>query len=440
MESSRNAYLEQVMVEQQQLENDLRVNKKMAPQAQMAQMAQRRVALPGQAAPPPPPGGGGAPSQPAGPAVDVRITGWWRWKNVIVPPNAYVVHTRRGKTEPVDIGMGISFGFDPVTDSFLVVPATMQTILINARSIVRERQGVLLQGYVQWIVEDFQTAYRKLDFSDPDDPMRVVNLQLREQAEAAIKDKVATMSIDEVLADKQPIIRELTARLKHLAEGDGAGEGLGLRIVTVQIKEAIVSSSTLWETLQRPFRALRSKEARLAELENESIVRRREAEEEKARSTEQIETQSTIAAKQARAQSEAYDRDQGEKIRRAKIEADSLAQRVAFEAERIAKEAELALSKLRNELEQAELRAEAAKREAEREIALEAARSKLENDITPTALQARLVEQLPEVMSKMPVAKELKAVTINGDGIAAITAGIARIGEALAAVRMPPKA
>src|SRR5688572_5720976 len=104
MESSRNAYLEQVMVEQQQLENDLRVNKKMAPQSQMAQ---RRVALPGQAAPPPAPGGGGAPAQPSGPAVDVRITGWWRWKNVIVPPNAYVVHTRRGKTEPVDIGMGI---------------------------------------------------------------------------------------------------------------------------------------------------------------------------------------------------------------------------------------------------------------------------------------------------------------------------------------------
>src|SRR5581483_8839243 len=208
---------------------------------------------------------------------------------------------------------------------------------------VRERQGVLIQGYVQWIVEDFQTAYRKLDFSDPDDPMRVVNLQLREQAEAAIKDKVATMSIDEVLADKQPIIRELTARLKQLAEGDGAGEGLGLRIVTVQIKEAIVSSSTPWETLQRPFRAERSKEARLAELENESIVRRREAEEQKARTTEEIETEAAIAARRAQADSEAYDRDQNERIRRAKLEAESLAQRTAFEAERIAKEAELSV-------------------------------------------------------------------------------------------------
>src|SRR5438094_969152 len=50
--------------------------------------------------------------------------------------------------------------------------------------------------------------------------MRIVNVQLREQAEAAIKDKVATMSIDEVLSDKQPIIKELTHRLRTVAEGD----------------------------------------------------------------------------------------------------------------------------------------------------------------------------------------------------------------------------
>ena len=37
-----------------------------------------------------------------------------------------------------------------------------------------------------------------LDFTDIEDPMRVVNVQLREQAEAAIKDKVATMGVDDV--------------------------------------------------------------------------------------------------------------------------------------------------------------------------------------------------------------------------------------------------
>src|SRR4029434_3252782 len=110
--------------------------------------------------------------------------------------------------------------------------------------------------YVQWIIQDFGTAYKKLDFADPADPMRLVNLQLKEQAEAAIKDKVATMSVHEVLSDKQPIIEELTARLRAVAEGEGGGDpGLGLRIVTVQIKEAVGSSQRLWQNLQKPYRS-----------------------------------------------------------------------------------------------------------------------------------------------------------------------------------------
>lgn len=207
----------------------------------------------------------------------MRITGWWRWRTVGVPPNAHVVHTRRGHDKPLHIGLGVSFKYDPGKDSFLVVPGTMQTILINAHCICRELQGLLVQGYVQWIIADFATAYKKLDFTVLEDPMRVVNAQLREQAEAAIKDKVATMGIDEVLSDKQPIIEELTARLRHVAEGEGdADKGLGLRIVTVQIKEAVVSSRRVWENLQEPFRADRARIARLAEIESANIIAARE--------------------------------------------------------------------------------------------------------------------------------------------------------------------
>src|SRR5688572_14750524 len=196
-QSMRNEYLDQVQEQQQRVEVDLKARKMASPNQLVAQAAapagaRRRAAF----APNPP-------EMPSGNAVDVRITGFWRWRTVIVPPNAYVVHTRRGHDKPLHIGLGVSFRFNPATDSFLVVPGTMQTILINAHCICRELQGLLVQGYVQWIIEDFATAYKKLDFSDAEDPMRVVNVQLREQAEAAIKDKVATMSIDAVLSDKQ---------------------------------------------------------------------------------------------------------------------------------------------------------------------------------------------------------------------------------------------
>jgi hypothetical protein len=429
-QGTQNAYLDQVMVEQKQLENDLRGRRKMMnmPQAAQAQQADAPV----QAMRP----AGGAvayPEPPAGPAVEVRVTGWWRYKNVIVPPNAYVVHTRRGEPEPVHCGLGISFKFDPVIDSFLVVPAAMQTIIINARSICKERQGVLIQAYVQWIIEDFKTAYRKLDFTDPVDPMRVVNVQLREQAEAAIKDKVATLGVDEVLSDKQPIIRELTARLRHVAEGDGGGEGLGLRIVTVQIKEAIVSSSRLWETLQRPFRAERAKDARLAELASESIVRKREAEEAEARATAEIETQANVARRRAEAEAQTFDRAQAERVRRAKIEAESLTATMASEKEQIERLAVLSRARLEHELAEVRLRRESEYAAAEQAIALDAARRKVENDLSPIALDLKIIETLPSIAEKLPHPTEHRSIAIGSDGMASLISGVKQVVEAVRA-------
>src|SRR5437762_6914753 len=222
---NRNTYLEQVVAQQERLEQDLRVRR---PAASMpAPVAASAPAPPGA-----PARARAAVAEPvpdrAPAAVGVRITGFGRWRTVVVPPNAFVVHTRRGRREPLHVGLGVSFRYHPATDSFLVVPGAMQTILISAHCICRELQGVLVQAYVQWIIQDFGTAYRKLDFTDPVDPMRLANLQLKEQAEAAIKDKVATIGVQDVLSDKQPIIEELTARLRAVAEGEGGSDtGLG---------------------------------------------------------------------------------------------------------------------------------------------------------------------------------------------------------------------
>lgn len=266
-----NSYLQQVLEEQEEVARQLR---KVAPPA-MASTPGGFVL--GNMIPDVMPN-----NHTTGRSIDYRITGFWIWRSVVVPPNVYVIHTRRGQNDPIHIGRGISFRFNPLTDAFLIIPSSVQTVLINAKCISREKQGLLVQAYVQWIIDDIKIAYWKLDFSDPTDPMGIVNLQLKEQAEAAIKDKVATLTIDEVLSDKQPIIEELTNRLQTVAEGnrqDGNNSGgLGLKIVTVQIKEAVVSSTQLWQNLQAPFRAERQKVARLAELENQQIIHQRELE------------------------------------------------------------------------------------------------------------------------------------------------------------------
>src|SRR5262245_38242021 len=140
--SESNEYMEQVMANQQKLAVDLRAKRNIAMPARRAPMAQQasepqaaedtgrfQIAKPYASMP-------AAESAPAA-SVEVRITGFWRWQTVIVPPNAHVVHTRRGHDKPLHIGLGMSFSYNPAKDSFLVVPGTMQTILINAHCICR---------------------------------------------------------------------------------------------------------------------------------------------------------------------------------------------------------------------------------------------------------------------------------------------------------------
>lgn len=429
-----NAYLDQVVQEQARVEGELR-GRHRAPQAYGSRDFDAA------------PAGGST-----GGAVEYRVTGWW-FKTVVVPPNVYVVHTRRGQAEPVHLGLGVSFRYNPYTDAFLVIPAAVQTLLINARCISAERQGVLVQAYVQWVVDDVRTAYRKLDFSDPTDPMRIVNVQLREQAEAAIKDKVATMPLDAILSDKQPIIEELTHRLRGVAESSGeAGGGLGLKIVTVQIKEAVVSSTRLWENLQKPFRADREKVGKLAELQTQQEV-----------SSCEIEAARRLGGLRAEQEHEAFTREQAERTRRHRLEQEAeqvaLSERAAtekarrladeelaqqqheLEAKRLARELEavereLALERGRAELERyraanaierAQRDHEARCEREERDVVLLQKRRVVENDLTEAHVKAQLVARLPEIAAAMPKPEELRAITVGGDGAGSLTGLVAQL-------------
>ncbi|WP_432978081.1 SPFH domain-containing protein [Dactylosporangium sp. CA-233914] len=445
--SNTNTYLDQVVRQQERLEADLRTKRAAAPSAPAGPPQQRARG-----------GGGGGDGQPAPNAVEVRVTGFGRWKTVLVPPNAFVVHTRRGRAEPLHVGLGVSFRYNPATDSYLVVPGAMQTILINAYCICRELQGVLVQAYVQWIIQDFSTAYRRLDFGDPEDPMRLVNLQLKEQAEAAIKDKVSTLGVADVLSDKQPIIEELTARLRAVAEGTGRDdEGLGLRIVTVQIKEAVVSSSRLWENLQKPYRTEQGRIARLAELAAEEAVAERELTAQRQRETQRIENDRELADLRARAAAHEFDRETSESLRRSQREqedARALAElqdatnrhALALERQLAAEEAEIGRLRIEREAELTRLAADAdmalaAARarsrhdEALLDVERERLRAGIANAQSPESLQALLIERLPAIVEKLPKPAELRAVTIGGTDATTVAGIVAELTAVVGALR-----
>jgi flotillin len=274
-------------------------------------------------------------------------------------------------------------------------------------------------------------------------------------AEAMGKDKVATMSIDQVLSDKLPIIEELTQRLRLLAEGTSTGRdatGLGLRIVTVQIKEAVVSSARLWENLQKPFRAEREKIARLAEVAAQQEIAARELESRQASASAEMESDRRLAEKRAAVDQERFDREHRDRVQRQQREQEServaLAERNRTEMARRADELELALQTLELQAKRIEQEIEAIRRQAgldevqqeqerrrtlaalqldeersraaatrdEREVALLRARRLLDNDLSEALVKVRLIERLPEIAAALPKAEELRVVSINGSG------------------------
>lgn len=347
-------------------------------------------------------------------ALQVRQSGWWLWRTVVVPPNAYVVQTRRGKKDPVTLGLGISFRYRPRTDSYLVVPSALQTIGIVVRGISREKQGINILAYVQWLISDFSVAYRRLDFLNEKDPMAIVNAQLREQAEAAIKDKIATMTVEEILTDKAPIIQELTQRMRAVAEGQGnqlsGMGGLGLQIVTVQIKEAYVASSRLWEFLQAPFRNEREREARLSRLRVEEEIRQQELTNQEKAATSESQTKANIEKFRAEKESESFEVVTREGLRRQKLENEEKQQQQALEesTELIRRQSAKKLEEnaLQTEQEMALLRL---RQEQERQLAktkLETERSLQEKAI---ATQAKIQEmELEEKLRECEYNQKLK--------------------------------
>jgi len=400
--------------------------------------------------------------------IKVRETGFWRWKRVIVPPNAYVVHTRMGRDAPMTLGLGKSFRYNPETDAYLLVPAAMQTIGIVAKSITKEKQGINILAYLQWQINDFSIAYQKLDFSDSRYPLGIVNAQLAEQAEATIKDKIATMSVEEVLTDKAPIIQELTKRLEAVTEGaGGTQEGLGIKIVTVQIREALVSSQKLWQDLQAPFRHQQEKMARISQLMMQNEVQQKELESRQLRETREAETLAAIehvkhekTLEKAKLENEANNKQKTLQTEQAlhatteesrfndakmqaeqqRLEQETILKKQAAEFNLViqeqddlleAKALEARLTRQR-QTHQAEMALEEASHQlkmAQREKEVEIARLEQENRnlINESDLLRRFIDKSVEIAAEMPDIQELKVLQTGNETFDAFSAFVAKM-------------
>ena len=192
-----------------------------------------------------------------------------------------------------------------------------------------------------------------------------------------------------------------------------------------------MSSSSLWETLQRGFRAERSKEARLAELQAQAVVKEREDAEKLKAQQVIIERDETIRKLKGDAEAKAYDDEQSEKARRAALEAEQATelanhQRQTLEQSEAFEQLKQTLTHQRREVE-----FEREMAESNRRLELRRAEEELLNLLSEPRLRAQLIEALPEIAGQLPKPDSLKIYGGEAGGMNQLSHLLGSIGEAL---------
>lgn len=175
---------------------------------------------------------------------------------ITVLPNEYVVHTRRGEIRTR--GVGKSFFCVPWTDSFLIFSVTAQRVSFQADNITQEKQGINIDGFMIWSVDNGDLTYKKLS-GRAADPLTELSEQLRDICTSVVRHSIAHSTIEQAITERERFGTELKKQL------DAIVADWGIKIETIEIKDVKVLSNTLFQNMQAPFR---NQQRRVAELSN----------------------------------------------------------------------------------------------------------------------------------------------------------------------------
>lgn len=192
---------------------------------------------------------------------------------VTIAPNEYVVHTRLGKIK--NQGLGKTFLLYPFIDSYIKFSITPRKINFYADNITLEKQGVGIDGFLIWSIEDGEKAYKKIGDSDSTS-LDSLSLQLIDIAVSIARNAISNMILDEVLKNREVLVEKLSLQLSNVIVD------WGLKIETIEIKEVRILSETLFESMQAPFRNEQLKLAEHSRLEAKQSIETATAETEVA--------------------------------------------------------------------------------------------------------------------------------------------------------------
>lgn len=276
---------------------------------------------------------------------------------VAVEPDEYVVHYRRGQVQ--NLGRGLSFLCLPY-DTYLKVPSTIRDINFCADQITKEKQGVRVQGFLAYKIENFELAYQSLDLKakamkilpqcaenieetsydkktkekiiplDPGDPMAKTDLVLRRLAESVVRHEVSNKTVEAMISERETVIQSMREQLQKTV-GDW-----GITIDTIEFTEVWVRSKELFQSLQAEYRNEMRRQAAISDAEtNRSIAEKRLETERKiaslAAENDRLKRLKESQEQKLAEQAEISDRSEVESL---KVESERERERQRLEAER----------------------------------------------------------------------------------------------------------
>lgn len=232
-------------------------------------------------------------------------------------PTEYVMKVKKGKI--VKKGLGLSFFYNTMTTSMMVLPATAFDASFAFDNIMTsDFQNVSVQGDISYTISDYERAARMVDFSykksksenqeslsEAKQKMakRILNL-----AKVYVTKFVSSKSVREAIISGDALAADLRERLKQ----DETMQEFGLELVSVSIlgimakldTQKALEAATREEILKQQDDAIYKR--RNAAIEQERIVKENElnteikiAEKQKEKREKEMETKRLVQEKQA---------------------------------------------------------------------------------------------------------------------------------------------
>ena len=340
-------------------------------------------------------------------------------------PSDFVIRIRKGRIVSQERGLGF-FGF--LWDQYCIVPSAVSTISFSADQITKENQGIQVDGFAIWKIVQPEKTYLNFDFDLQEEALEKINEYLKEVVTSAIRHKVATMSIEEVLRKRGTIILQLKQELAYISEQ------WGLEIETIEIKNVLIMSEQLFSNMQATHRDTVRLESEISSLrvEQEIAERRLEQREKIALREQEFERQELVR----KSDMEARTLQQKTKIEQLKLSEEKAFKLLKIEQDLAIFEQEQEVRRQRSTLQLATLEAEQALREIRGSIESEQKRHEIQMGQSDLQLAAErvavsnaedpthiLYNKLPEIAAALDV----NEVNLSHDTLDRLLSGLIRL-------------